>query len=75
MKFSQLVVVAKPWIYASLGDHSRYELKITVTAENYEVGTTMILEEDDFESRFDFVFNRAREALRVELDKQRKINK
>lgn len=69
MIFDKITIVAEPWRYVSLGDCARYELRITVRLQGHEIVKTIILEEDDFESRFDFTFDRAKEALRHELQK------
>lgn len=73
-KIDKITITAEPWSYVSLGDYSRYELKITVKTQGQEVIKTMILEEDDLESRFDFAFDRAKEALRHQLQEFKKQN-
>lgn len=69
-KIEKIEVSLEPWVYSQLGDYTRYELRVRVKTGKEEYTQTMILEEDDLESRFEFTFDRAREIVRRELKKQ-----
>lgn len=69
-KIDKIEVILEPWVYSQLGDYTRYELRVRVKTGKEEYTQTMILEEDDLESRFEFTFDRAREIVRRELKKQ-----
>lgn len=65
MKLDKLAIEVEPWL---LGEN-KYELRIRIITQGKELTSKQILDPDDFESRFDFTFDRAKEILRRELKK------
>lgn len=68
-RFYSLSIKVEPSVYIQ-GDQSEWhELEIQLRVGNKIVASKHILDADDFESRFDFTFDRAKEVLRREIQK------
>lgn len=65
MKIHRIEITLQPCDFSD--KHS--ELRIDVRHSNTVTTTTQILEPEDMESRFDFIFERAKKILKHELGK------
>ena len=64
-RIGKIKITLEPWHF----DDKSSELRIAVT-DGYNVNTvTRIFDVSDMESRFDYMFDEAREALRAEIEK------
>ncbi len=74
MSIGRVVVSLEPWAYEAPGGNEYYQLRIKAESARLgsDISTTVNMRLDDLESRFDFIFDRAKERLKMEIEAARK---
>lgn len=68
MKLHKLTIEVEPFLYADY-ETTKSLLRVTVRSQSKEIVSQQVLDNSDFESLFDFTFDRAKDVLRRELKK------